>query len=142
MAGSNACHAFNDIKKLNDMKILKLMSSNEGFSWRGMDKYLIGIILVLSWITLQRIIQSGDVSVGVIDPSIWLLFLLSLICFVTVTGLSFWMLKRFAVVMGLPAVGKLIVQFNSLELWQQLGFYWASFALLLLAGVGSLSAIL
>jgi hypothetical protein len=124
------------------MKILKLMASNEGLSWKGMEKYLVGIILVLSWITLQRLIQSGDVSVAIIDPSIWLLVLLSLICFVTVTGISFWMLKRFAVVMGLPAVGNLIVHFNSLEIWQQLGFYWASFALLLLAGVGSLSAIL
>jgi len=124
------------------MKILKLMASNEGLSWKGMEKYLVGIILVLSWITLQRLIQSGDVSVAIIDPSIWLLVLLSLICFVTVTGISFWMLKRFAVVMGLPTVGNLIVHFNSLEIWQQLGFYWASFALLLLAGVGSLSAIL
>ncbi|HEX8609182.1 MAG TPA: hypothetical protein VF679_11135 [Pedobacter sp.] len=124
------------------MKILKLMTSNEGFTWRGMEKYLVGIILILSWITVQRVLQSGDVSIAVIDPSIWLLVLLSLICFVTVTGISFWILKRFAVVMGLPTVGNLIVQFNSLELWQQLGFYWASFALLLLAGVGSLSAIL
>ncbi|MEJ7559337.1 MAG: hypothetical protein WKF66_13585 [Pedobacter sp.] len=124
------------------MKILKLITSNEGFSWRGMEKYLVGIIGILSWITLQRVIQSGDVSVAVIDQSIWLLVLLSLICFVAVTGISYWMLKRFAVVMGLPTVGNLIVQFNSLELWQQLGFYWASFALLLLAGVGSLSAIL
>jgi hypothetical protein len=107
-----------------------------------MEKYLVGIILILSWITVQRVLQSGDVSIAVIDPSIWLLVLLSLICFVTVTGISFWILKRFAVVMGLPTVGNLIVQFNSLELWQQLGFYWASFALLLLAGVGSLSAIL
>jgi len=124
------------------MKILKLMASNEGLSWKGMEKYLVGIILILSWITLQRLLQSGDVSVAIIDPSIWLLVLLSLICFVTVTGISFWMLKRFAVVMGLPTVGNLIVHFNSLEIWQQLGFYWASFALLLLAGVGSLSAIL
>jgi hypothetical protein len=124
------------------MKILKLITPNEGLSWKGMEKYLIGLILILSWFTVQRVIQSGDVSVGVIDPSIWMLVLLSLICFVTVTGISFWMLKRFAVVMGLPAVGNLIVQFKTLELWQQLSFYWASFALLLLAGVGSLSAIL
>jgi hypothetical protein len=124
------------------MKILKLIVPREGLSWRGMEKYAIGLILVLSWFFLQRVIQSGDVSVGVIDPSIWMLVLLSLICFVTVTGISYWMLKRFAVVMGLPTMGNLIVQFNSLEIWQQLSFYWASFALLLLAGVGSLSAIL
>ena len=124
------------------MKILKLITSHEGLSWKGMEKYLIGVILILSWITVQRVIQSGDVSVGVIDPSIWMLVLLSLICFVAVTGISFWILKRFVVVMGLPTVGNLIVQFKTLELWQQLSFYWASFALLLLAGVGSLSAIL
>ena len=124
------------------MKIFKLITPHEGLSWKGMEKYLIGVILILSWITVQRVIQSGDVSVGVIDPSIWMLVLLSLICFVAVTGISFWILKRFVVVMGLPTVGNLIVQFKTLELWQQLSFYWASFALLLLAGVGSLSAIL
>jgi len=124
------------------MKILKLMAPKEGLSWRGMEKYLVGVILILSWFTLQRAVQSGDLSIGVLDPSIWLLLLLSLICFITVTGISFWIIKRFAVVMGLPTAGSIILQFNSLEIWQQLSFYWASFALLLLAGVGSLSAVL
>ena len=124
------------------MKILKLMVPNEGLSWKGAEKYLIGIILLLSYYTLQRVIQFNDLSIGVIDPSIWLLVLLSFMCFITVIGLSYWMLKRFTIIMGLPTVGNLVLQFNSLEIWQQLSFYWGSFALLLLAGVGSLSAIL
>jgi hypothetical protein len=42
----------------------------------------------------------------------------------------------------LPTLGYMVSQFKQLLLWQQLGFYWASFALLLWAAVGVLSAVL
>ena len=124
------------------MKIFNLLIPGEMISRRSIEQYLVGITLFLAWFTAQRIMQANDITVGVVDPSIWMLVLMSLICFVTLSGISYWLLKRFAAVMGMPTVGILVGHFNALEIWQQLSFYWASFALLLLAGVGSLSAIL
>ncbi|MNY70658.1 hypothetical protein D3C86_2088380 [compost metagenome] len=50
-------------------------------------------------------------------------------------------MRQFWISMGLPALGNMVSQYKELTVWQQLGFYWASFALLLLAAVGVLSAI-
>ncbi len=99
------------------------------------------VILVLSWPLAQRMVQQVDATAGYVDPSIIVLIVLALICFLGMIGLSCWLMKRFLVVFGLPGLGSMVLQFNELLLWQQLGFYFASFALLLLAGIGCLIAI-
>ena len=78
---------------------------------------------------------------GSLDQNIWLLIILSMICFLTITGLCWWLLQRFWQSLGLPAFSKLVSQFNSLESWQQLGLYLFCFALLLFTAIGSLVAI-
>lgn len=104
--------------------------------------YLLVAILILIWPIAQYAVTSMDATIGFIDPNIWLLFFLSLICFMVLTGLCWWLLQRFWMSLGLPAIGNMVVQFKELCVWQQLGFYWASFVSLLLAAVGVLGAIL
>jgi hypothetical protein len=101
---------------------------------------LFGLLLLL-WISGNHWMQILYPLSGSLDQNIWLLIILSLICFLTVTGICWWLLQRFWLSMGLPAFNSMVSQFNSLELWQQLGFYLFCFALWLFTAVGSLVAI-
>jgi len=98
--------------------------------------------LLLIWFTAPKIMQFEDSNTGYIDPSIWLLVLLALISFLILLPLCWWLLQRFWMVIGLPALGLMVSQFKLLKLWQQLGFYFACFALLLLTGLGCLAVVL
>jgi len=99
------------------------------------------VVLSLLWPFTQGMIQRLDVTAGYVDQSILVLVVLSLLCFLGMIGLTWWLVKRFWMALGLPSLSGMVLQFNELLLWQQLGFYFASFALLLLAGVGCLAAI-
>ncbi|SDJ97640.1 hypothetical protein SAMN04487898_105194 [Pedobacter sp. ok626] len=121
------------------MNTLKI--SKADVSGRNYTPYLLFGGLLLTCPLLQVLIMSWDPMMGFIDPNIWLLILMSLICFLAVTGLSWWLLQRFWTRLGLPLLTEMVLSFKKMELWQQLGFYWASFALLLLAAVGVLTAI-
>lgn len=105
------------------------------------EKYALPGLMVLFWMVLPVLLRKLDATVGTIDQSIWLLVLLALICFLLLLGFCWWLLGRFWSALGLPQFQEMVSQFNDLVLWQQLGFYYASFALLLLAGVGCLAAI-
>ena len=105
-------------------------------------KYLLFGLLILFWFIAPKLIQMNDSTAGSIDPSIWLLILLALICFLMLLALCWWLLKHFWKALNLPAFGLMVSQFKFLELWTQLGFYFACFALLLLAGVACLAAVL
>ena len=102
---------------------------------------LLFVVLALLWPLAQDIVLSIDPTSGYVDRSILILVLLALICFLGMIGLCWWLLKCFCMALGLSGLGSMVLQFNELLLWQQLGFYFASFALLLLAGVGCLAAI-
>lgn len=95
---------------------------------------IFGILMAL-WLVIPKMIRFYDQTAGIVDPGIWILILLSLISFMLVAALSWWLLNRFWVSLGLPALNTMVLQFNTLALWQQLGFFWLSFALLLLAAV-------
>ncbi|WP_133552564.1 hypothetical protein [Pedobacter duraquae] len=101
---------------------------------------LAGFLLLL-WQLSPLLIRHYDQTAGSIDPSIWLLILLGLMSFLLITGISWFILKWFWNGLGLPGLSCMVIQFRSLELWQQLSFFWASFALLLLAGAMCLIAI-
>lgn len=103
--------------------------------------YLLLGLLVLLWPLLQRVVNGADPVIGFIDPNIWLLILLSLICFLVVTGLCWWLVQNFWMSLGLSLSGDMVLQFKKMESWQQLGFYWLSFVSLALAAVGCLNAI-
>lgn len=103
--------------------------------------YLVMGLLILLWPVMRGIINGTDETAGYIDPNIWLLILISLICFMLITGLCWWILHQFWTRLGLPELGTMVLQFNELSAWQQLGFYWASLALLLFAALACLVAI-
>lgn len=109
---------------------------------KHLTKYLLFGLLILLWFTAPKVIHLNDSTAGYIDPSIWLLILLALISFLMLLALCWWLLKHFWMMLNLPALGLMVSQFKFLELWKQLGFYFACFALLLLAGVACLAAVL
>ncbi|MBB5438523.1 vacuolar-type H+-ATPase subunit I/STV1 [Pedobacter sp. AK017] len=130
---------------MNTLKIIRNgVAESEPFvnRWPGYTGYVLLGILLLLWPLVRQLLMHSDPTAGYIDQSIWLLVLFSMICFMLVTGLCWWLLQRFWLSLGLPALGDMVEQFNSLVLWQKLVFYWASFGLLLLAAVGALAAIL
>jgi hypothetical protein len=103
---------------------------------------LVLIILILSWPLLQMLLISNDQTTGYVDPSIIILIVLSLMCFIGMVGLCGWLFKKAIKSVGLPIIDNMVSQFNTMAIWQQVGFYYASYALLLLAGVGCLAAVL
>ena len=100
------------------------------------------VILVLLWPMVQQLLFRFDVTSGYVDLSILVLVVISLICFLGLIGLCWWLFNRFLLVFELPGFGSLVLRFNELELWVQLGFYFGVYALLLLAGVGCFVAVL
>ncbi|MEJ7558682.1 MAG: hypothetical protein WKF66_10275 [Pedobacter sp.] len=103
---------------------------------------LVLIILILAWPLVQMLLFTSDQTTGYVDPSILILIVLSLICFIGMVGLSGWLFIKALKSVGLPIIGNMVSQFNTMAVWQQIGFYYASYALLLLAGVGCLVAVL
>ena len=124
------------------MKILSLKMPVSMPVKSRIERYLLLAIGLLLWFTAPKLMQFADETTGSIDQSIWLLVLLAVISFMLMVGLCWWLLKRAWISLGLPELRVLIMDFKQMELWQQLSFWLASFALLLLAGVGALVAVL
>ena len=122
------------------MKTLNMMSASIG-RFKIPETAPLLIILIMLWPVATRLISNGDATAGYLDPSIWLLVLMSVICFLALVGLCWWLLDRIWGSLDLPNLKDLVLQFKDLQLCYQLGFFWASFALLLLAAVGCLTAI-
>ncbi|SMD15072.1 hypothetical protein [Pedobacter nyackensis] len=99
-------------------------------------------LLLLVWFTAPKIMQFENSTAGYIDPAIWLLVLLAFISFLMILPLCWWLLQRSWRALGLPGLGLMVSQFKFLKIWQQLGFYFACFALLLLVAVGCLAAVM
>ena len=115
-------------------------NETEGFK-SYLPVLLTGLILLI-WPLLQRLVLWSDPTIGFVDPNIWLLLLFSLISFVVVLVLSWWLLKSGWQLLKLPAISQLVSQFKTLASWQQLSFFLASFALLLLVALGIFSAVI
>lgn len=86
-------------------------------------------------------LQELQPTMGVLDAGVWQLIALSMLCFLGLSALAWWLLQRAWVSLGLPGIQTMVSQFKHLTLWQQFALYWASFALLLLAAVLSLVAV-
>ncbi|MBB2149916.1 hypothetical protein [Pedobacter gandavensis] len=99
------------------------------------------ILLMILWTFGPIVLRGMDDTTGSIDQSIWLLVLLSLISFLLIIGLSWWILNRFWAAIALPPISLMVSQFNTLLLWQQVRFFLASFGLLLLVATGCLIAV-
>jgi hypothetical protein len=125
---------------------MKALIMNKGmFLLRGMlqakkEHHLMGMLLVL-WVLVTLFFSSPEMSAG-INQSIPLLVVLALITYLVLLEMSCWLFNRFLIRMGYPPMEAMVLQFKELQQWQQLSFLWASYALLLLAGVICLAAIL
>ena len=97
-------------------------------------------ILMLAWGMITCFLSKPEMSIG-INQSIPLMVVLGLITFLLLLELSWWLFNRFWLRVGLPGMEHMVVQFEDLEIWQKLAFLWASFALLLLAGLGCLTVV-
>ena len=111
------------------------------YDYKPSEPLLLFICLLLIWCFAPLLLHQLDQTVGNVDQSVWLLVLLSMISFLLMCAVSWWLVKQFWLAMGLPHINTMVSQFKKLALWQQLSFLWASFALLLLAAVGCLVAI-
>jgi hypothetical protein len=105
-------------------------------------RVLIFLILILLWPLVQHLTLAFGASSGYVDPGVLVLVLISLISYLLLLALGLWLLKGFIIYLDLPRIGVLVLKFKELDVWLQLGFYFACFALLLLAGVGCLAAVL
>jgi len=108
---------------------------------KSLPIFAVFLLLLVTWFFAPGWLRHIDGTAGSIDQSIWLLVVLSLISFMLITALCWWLLQRFWLMSGLPPVEKMVLHFNTLETWQQIGLYWLSFVSLLLAAMGSLVAI-
>ena len=130
------------------MKVVGLnkvfLSRRAGFRmlrYRVPEVWVLAGLLVLLFGVGERVVGLADPSAGLPLKLTWLFVLQGVIVFFGALALCWWLLQRAWFVLGLPAVSSLVVYFEDLELWQKLGFYFASFALLVLALVGCLIAI-
>ena len=55
-------------------------------------------------------------TMGLLDPSIWQLLLLSILSFLGLSALTWWLLQRAWVSLGLPKIQSMVLQFNKLDL--------------------------
>lgn len=98
-------------------------------------------VLILIWITLPKLLVLWQPTVGLLDSGIWQLLLFSIIAFIGMLTLCWWLLHHYWQSLQLPELSNMVLQFKTLTSWQQISFYWASFALLFLGGLLSLAAI-
>ena len=109
---------------------------------KNIEVLAVGLILVLLGYVAPDLFALPNGNSEEIVTSIGLMVLLALMSFLLLTGLCYWLLKRFWISADLPVLAELVLKFKMLELWEQLKFLFALFALLLLAGVGCLIAVL
>ena len=108
------------------------------FKW---ETELLFLLLLLIWCLAPSWLHILDQTTGSVDQSIWLLILISLITFLLILALVWWLLQKSWSRLKLPSIHLILSQFNRLTTCQQLGFYWATYALLLLAALGCLIAL-
>jgi hypothetical protein len=100
---------------------------------------LLGMLMVL-WVLVTVFWSSPEMSTG-INESVPLMVVLGLISLLVLLEMAWWVFNRFWLRVGLPGIEVMAIYYRRMEVWQQVMFYWASFALVLLAGVGCLAAI-
>lgn len=121
-------------EKINGPAILRM----KYLDWQPV---LLFLFLLSIWFATWVWLQHTDPAGAVIGQNIWLLLVLGLIAFLLILALCAWLMHLFLLKMGLPNLSLMVSQFKTLELWQQLGFYFASFGLLLAAALACLTAI-
>lgn len=99
------------------------------------------LLLLTIWIFAPEWLRLLDETAASVDQSVWLLIILSLITFLVILLICWWLMQYLWNSKFMPAPHQLALHFKTLTLWQQISFYWASFALLLLTASICLVAI-
>lgn len=99
------------------------------------------LVLMLLWAAVTHLMSSPEMSSG-INQSVPIMIVISLITFLVLLYVSWWLLERFWQRVGLPEIGSIVLQYKEMNTWHQLGFYFLSFALLVLIALGCLAAVL
>jgi hypothetical protein len=123
------------------MKTLKLALTALSLNKQMIEKLMLAIILVLGWLLLPKVLRTFEPTAALLDAGIWQLLLLGLLCYVALLEISWRLLSSFWQRFGLINLTEMLVHFKDLTPWQQLGFFWASFALLFWAGIACLAVI-
>jgi len=102
---------------------------------------LLFLLLLLIWFICPILIHQTDPQADVAPQSMWMLVILSLLVFLLVLALCWWLLQHFWRQLRLPDLHSILSQFKTLSSWQQIIFFWLSFVSLLLAALGCLLSI-
>jgi len=124
------------------MKTLKLALTAILPARQILEKLMLATILILGWLTLPDLLKTFEPTAALLDAGIWQLLLLGLLYYVALLQISWWLLYRFWLGLGLLNLTDMVLKFKQLTSWQQLRFFWASFALLFLAGIACIAAII
>lgn len=107
-------------------------------SWK---LWIVLLLLLAIWFIPAARIHSIDPMAIAPDQSEWLMVLLSLITFLIIMPLCWWLVDLQWRMLGLPAISKMVLHFNLFTRCQQLVLYYTYYALVLLVAVGCLIAI-
>jgi hypothetical protein len=105
------------------------------------QEHLLACVLFLFLIFSPGWVHKLVPTAAWIDQGVWSLIFLGILSFLMLLGLSYWLLKRSWVLLGLSSISYMVSQFKFLSLWQQFVFYWLCFALLLLSSILCLAAV-
>ena len=132
------------------MKIITLKQPND--TWQKLKKQLALVFKIphpwMLFTVILMLFTLGEKLISVTDPTAglplkltWLFMLQGLMVFMLILVVCWYLMQQFWSVLGLPDLNSLVFQFKQLQLCQKLGFYFACYALLVLASVGCLIAI-
>lgn len=123
------------------MKTLKLETQIWAVNYWPLVKIIALLLLCLLAQLMPIWLQGEHPSLGVLDQSIWQLWLFAMFSF-ALAAIGCWLLLQwFWSRIGLPTINSMVSQFKNLTLWQQFVGYWACFALLFAGALLSLAAI-
>jgi len=94
---------------------------------KRLEPYLLFSAFSALWIYAPAYLRAADDTVGMIDQSILLLVLLSIMIFLIVLSLCWWLMQHFLQLVGLPSINNMVSHFNLLELWQKFILYTVLF---------------
>ncbi|WP_084237600.1 hypothetical protein [Pedobacter africanus] len=111
-----------------------------GFLNEAKKEHRLFVLLMLIWGGITSFLDNPEMTTG-INQSVPLMVVLSLVTFLLLLELSWWLFIRFWLRMGLPGMDRMVLHFEDLQVWQKLAFLWASFCLVLLVGLGCVVAV-
>ncbi|WP_156166743.1 hypothetical protein [Pedobacter sp. BMA] len=99
------------------------------------------LLLILAYQLAPLFAGFFNNTTAVLDAAVWQLLLFSILTFMALLTISWFLLYASWSTLGLPNIHFMVLQFKDLSSWKQLSFYYACFALLFLGAVACVAAI-